>query len=492
MGAGSLDTWIRRLNREDMPIFARTAQIITGITSRDSSSFSEMARGILQDASLTSRVLKLSNSVYYNPGRSSISTISRAVMLLGFDTVYGMCLSYSLVEETLKGTHRQRVIEEMTRSFHAAVQAKAFAIARKDKSPEEVFIAALLYRLGYIAFWCFAKDAADKLEAAMKEPGLTPAQAEQKVLGFRLQQLTKELGRGWNLGSLLDTALDAGIRATPRVSMIHLGHTLASTVEEHGWSDRKTAKVMARIAEFLNMPLEATVKIVHMAAKDAVRVAANYGVPKSSRIIPMPSDEPEPAVELESEEEPMEEEGAGTEVVFEFPEPNRTIQLQVLHELSSLLLEPRIDINFLFSALMEGIFRGVGMDRVLFALLTRDRSQLRGRSGLGWTKESTVRDFSAPTKPLSPNIFSYAMETHEPLWITDNPHPSIARLLTPEVRSLSDSAPFFIMSLSPRGQSIGFIYADRQPSERELDEESFTSFTFFGRQANLCLSTISK
>jgi hypothetical protein len=241
--------------------------------------------------------------------------------------------------------------------------------------------------------------------------------------------------------------------------------------------------------------MEAATKVVHLAAKDAVRVAANYGMPKSGRLIPMPDDEPElePADKSAADEEPPEEEApARTEVVLEFPEPNRTLQLQVLHELSSLLLEPRIDINLLFSALLEGIFRGVGMDRVLFALLTRDRSQLRGRSGLGWAKESAVRDFSASTKPIPPNIFSYALDTQEPLWVTDNPHPSTARLLTPEVRSLNDSAPFFIMSLSPRGQSIGLIYADRQPSGRELDEESFTSFTFFGRQANLCLSTISK
>ena len=52
----------------------------------------------------------------------------------------------------------------MARSFHAAVQAR-WAIQRKgEQQGEEVFIAALLSRVGEMAFWCFGGEQAQALE----------------------------------------------------------------------------------------------------------------------------------------------------------------------------------------------------------------------------------------------------------------------------------------------------------------------------------------
>jgi HD-like signal output (HDOD) protein len=479
LGELGLDDWIDRLSKEEMPIFARTAQLITGIASRDNSSFSELARGILQDASMTSRILKLSNSIYYSPSYKGINTISRAVMVLGFDAVYAMSLSFSLIESLPKGAHKERVAREMARSFHAAVQAKKLAILKKDKSPEEVFIAAFLYRLGHIAFWCFGGKLADQLDAAMRKPGITEAQAEQQVLGFRLQNLTKELCKEWRLGPLLENALDSSSGSNPRTNSILWGYNIAVAVEQSGWRNSKVKSLIKKSAEYLKMAEDAVEKIVHGNAKDAAQIAINYGMFSSSRLIPLPDDQ----TPVEAERLPD---------IAEFPEPDRILQLKILRELSALLLERKVDVNVLFSVLLEGIFRGIGMDRVLFALLTRDRRLLNGRYGLGWAKEDTVRNFTMPAKGGVPNIFTHVLETLESIWVTDKPPRDILRLLTPDIRRLSDSSPFFIMPISPRNISIGVIYADRQPSGRELNEESFASFKFFGQQANLCLAALSK
>ncbi len=77
---------------------------------------------------LTTQVLKLANSIYYNPCSQRINTVSRAVMRLGFNTVKEICLAIALIETVLSSRHKEKVALEVARAFHAAVQARKMAI----------------------------------------------------------------------------------------------------------------------------------------------------------------------------------------------------------------------------------------------------------------------------------------------------------------------------------------------------------------------------
>ncbi len=241
----SLDLWANRLGRESMPVFARTIQCVAGTASSEKSTFSELAWNILQDPTLTARVLKVSNSIYYNPASRRINTVSRAVMRLGFDAVRTMCLSASLVETVLSSQHRERVALEIARAFHAAVQAKKLAGRRKLAQPEEVFVAALLSRIGQIAFWCFAGEMGDQLEKSMENAGQSESQTEMEVLGFRLERLTLRLAQEWKLSALLESMLENNNAADPRAQCIRLGMTWRR-LPEKGWTSSDSRGVERR------------------------------------------------------------------------------------------------------------------------------------------------------------------------------------------------------------------------------------------------------
>ncbi|MBI1196081.1 MAG: HDOD domain-containing protein, partial [Gammaproteobacteria bacterium] len=80
-----LDFWVRQLSDREMPAFASTARVIAGEASRGDQSATELAEVIFQDASMTTRLLRAANSFFYNPGNTPISTVSRAIVLLGFE-----------------------------------------------------------------------------------------------------------------------------------------------------------------------------------------------------------------------------------------------------------------------------------------------------------------------------------------------------------------------------------------------------------------------
>jgi HD-like signal output (HDOD) protein len=98
-----IEDWVKRIGERELPIFKYTATAIDqGVESEDTST-TELAQIILHDTSLTSRILRLANSVIYNPTNVPISTISRAILFIGFDMVRNISLSLAIIDSTVKG-----------------------------------------------------------------------------------------------------------------------------------------------------------------------------------------------------------------------------------------------------------------------------------------------------------------------------------------------------------------------------------------------------
>ncbi len=478
----SLGDWVVRLSEQGMPIFAKTAQDIGKVTSRSDSTASDLSRVVLQDAALTARLLRIANSPLFNVTGRSISTVSRAVVLLGFDEVRSICLSIAVVESMLKGQQKDLVLDQMARSFHAAVQARAFAVQRGDKAPEEVFIATLLYQLGDMAFWTFSGELGKQLAAAMaRRPGSDPEQVQREVLGFTLNELTTSLSREWKLGDLLQQALEGKQDRHPRCGNVLMAQELARAAEQHGWEDAAMKPLLERSAEALYMPVKEFTDMVHANAEQAVQVASGYGAGKAGCRIPLPNKKGKTPVVVAAEEESEHK---------AFLDPDPGLQLQILREIS-MSMESRPDLNMLLEMVLEGIYRGIGMDRTLFAMRSADQRFLKARYALGHDTELMRRKFHFELGPLKANIFSQVLDSGAALWVRSPVEPKLKRLLTPAVQAITEDAPFFAMPIEIQGKVIGLFYADRNPSGRSLDEESYNSFRHFGQQANMALTFLT-
>jgi hypothetical protein len=58
-------------------------------------------------------------------------------------------------------------------------------------------------------------------------------------------------------------------------------------------------------------------------------------------------------------------------------------------------------------------------------------------------------------------------------------------VITPEIRTCLGPGDFFAAPLVVGERTVGDIYADRTPSGRALDKESYSGFRHFCEQANL-------
>ena len=205
-----LSSWIAHIRGREMPVFARTVEALRRIIGDERASASALAQIILKDVSMTAKVLRLANSAFFNHSHQGVSTVSRAIVVLGFNPVAELALSVSLIDSLLGGGVRSRIQVEMARSFHAAVQARWASRRHGDPQGEEVFIAALLTRVGEMAFWCFGGEQARALDRCMSQQvRMREEEAQQVVLGFPLRHLSVGLVREWKLGALATAALDA-------------------------------------------------------------------------------------------------------------------------------------------------------------------------------------------------------------------------------------------------------------------------------------------
>lgn len=280
-----LNAWLDRIRDQELPIFGRTAEQIRALTDSDKAAVSQLADAILRDPGMTAKLLRIANSVIFNTSGIQITTVSRAVVMLGFDMVRQVALSVAFVDALLRGPVRERVLREMARACHAAVQARWLAARRHDSQQEEVFIAALLYRFGEMAFWCFAGETGDALDEALRLDPQFPGDVEQSLLGFRLHQLTAALTRDWRVSPLLQSVLKGGYSKRSREQAVVLAFRLAEG-SEGGWATERARARLKEAADYLQVPTEDIVETILKNAVEAATIAEYYGAGDAVRFIP--------------------------------------------------------------------------------------------------------------------------------------------------------------------------------------------------------------
>lgn len=468
----SLKKWVRRLNEEEFPLFAHTARNIASLSADDEASVNELAQVILGDSAMTAKVLRMANSAYYNPANQRINTVSRAIVLLGFDVVRSIALSISLIDTVLTGGRHDAALGELVKSFHAAIQAKEFSSVRNTQNTEEIFIAALLNRLGVVAFWCFPYG---KDEALMTEYTLTnqPEDAEKAVLGFTLEQLTSALSKEWQLSSLLMKALTHSDTRDKSILDIERGFRIANSVER-GWDAKPVISVLKEISEDVNKSLKAVKEIAYENSQKAMRMIEKFGIQIAGQFIP-----------------PMPKEAVpGIEVADKKIDHVVNLQLDILRELSTMLSE-QVDLNTILGTVLEGVYRSLDMDRVVLALMVKKGERLASKLALGEGRTQFGESFNFPLNEKD-NVFTHLFELNEPLWMDRKMRADLGPLLTPDIYNVIGQVEFFATPISVAGKPRGVIYADRSLTREPLEKHAFLTFRHFCEQANIAFAILGR
>lgn len=186
---------MRRLG--DLPIFSTTINKIRRMSSDPDSDAMTVAKEVLKDANLSTKLLRLSNSAYYNRGVGKISVISRAVIVLGFETVKNLTLTLKFIESFQNANPDVEMDKMLVKSYLAAGFVRDIADKCGVKDIEESYVCALLHNLGEITVAYVLPDEYLRILDLLRNEGLCWGQAEQTVLGTSVSRISQELATSW-------------------------------------------------------------------------------------------------------------------------------------------------------------------------------------------------------------------------------------------------------------------------------------------------------
>jgi len=157
---------------------------------------------IRTDPVLTLKILRLVNSAYFSLN-NKVTSLNRALILLGFNTIKNIALSTDLVKVTEgspynKHFNYQQLWEHMV-SVGATGRFIARATGRPRKNLEEYFIAGLTHDIGDFLLMRFATEEYHKIHSFAKDKNLPLWKCTSQVFGFSSSEMGGVLANRWNL-----------------------------------------------------------------------------------------------------------------------------------------------------------------------------------------------------------------------------------------------------------------------------------------------------
>ena len=193
---------------DDLPTLPRTVLKISELINDPNSSAKDLARIIADDQVLTARLLKLVNSSFYGfPQR--ISTITNAIVLLGFDAIRSLLLTTS-VFDLFAGRNKKHIQEQekfWDHSLGCAVGAKVIGNYLRLDKIEELFVSGLLHDIGKIVEMLYISEEYAKVLAAIRKNNILMITAERNVVGYSHAEIGKLLANKWNLPAKLEQVI---------------------------------------------------------------------------------------------------------------------------------------------------------------------------------------------------------------------------------------------------------------------------------------------
>jgi HD-like signal output (HDOD) protein len=196
----TIETLLARMQRQgDFPALADAMGRILKVASSDDDSLEDLAREVLKDVALTQQLLRLVNSAHYAQVSGMVSTVSRAVGLVGFNGVRNLALGVRLLERMPDQGHASQLKSQFLRALMAgSVAAELCAVAHLR---EDAFLGAMFQNLGRLLVGFYFPAQASQIAEAVAEGRYAGGESTAAIhaLGLSLEDFGTGVARSWGL-----------------------------------------------------------------------------------------------------------------------------------------------------------------------------------------------------------------------------------------------------------------------------------------------------
>ncbi|WP_206484292.1 HDOD domain-containing protein [Thalassotalea sp. G2M2-11] len=475
------DQWIEFIAQQELPALTSTARLLEKFENDDVSSLPKLSRAILHDQALSSCVIKVANSTN-RIGVTNVTTVSRATVVLGIQTVKNICLTSKIIDGLLKNEQLgvsvyNRIKKLMARSFYAGQLAKMMVPEYNDDIQEELYLASMLHSVGETAFWGID----DKLnEELLKYIHLPEQQYDKKceeLLGITFDELSVGLARKWKLGDLLVTSFDQPELRTKEMQVVSLATKLSQYIDTPPSSIEKFERVIKEVAALMKINERKLRYQIELTRERSIKLLKSYGASVLIDYLkPIPT---------------LGDFNAQHQLETTANAPSReSIQLEVIQHLTQLCVTS-VDINEFLQTCLMGIAQTLAFERNCFLFLSKDKSNVSCRFSYNDLVVKEQFSFSTDIK-LSNNVFRHALASNAPVIINAKKNHEILDLITKDIDNMLSGNFFITAPVSINNKCIGFICGIKNKARGDISAQEVSIFQLLVQQLNMCLSIVSQ
>lgn len=480
----TIDFLLRRMrHKSDFPALSESVSTINRIANSETESVNKLSNTILKDFALTNKLLRLVNSAYFRPaGGGNISTVSRAVVVLGFETVRNIAITVLLFEHLQNKGNIKQLKEEFLRANLAGILAKDIGATAGMRDLEQAFICALFHHLGRLLSEYYFPEESAEIRRLMAQKSYSDDQASQVVLGISFEELGIVIARQWGFPPLIVGAmrrLPAGpvrkpVNTEERLRLLSgfsgaLCDLIGQTDADAG--KKEVHRLLARYNEALPLSPETLLqtvkravteigdfaKHIHLNVRQTTfgRQMQHFASGKSEEIDLEPADSL--GGTLLQDEVLAGALGEREEGGFATADPQAVLTAGIQDISNSLVDGYRL--NDILRIILETMYRAMGFKRVLLCIKDAKTGTMQGRFGFGPNAAEIARNFRFPLS-FAPDIFHAATSKGVDILISDIDEPKISARIPAWYRQLVPARSLVLFPLNIKGNPVALIYAD--------------------------------
>lgn len=480
----------------DFPAVRESIRTIQSVARSDTAHLRVFTEQILQDVSVTNKLLRLINTAFYSTvGGGTITTVSRAIALMGFSPVAMLAGSVMLFDKLPKGPHAERMREEFAHSLMAAILAHEMCPMRQVE--ENAYISAMFQNLGRMLAQLHLQEEADQIDATIAAQGIASDdhearnRVEKDVLGLHYNDLSAEIGKQWGWPEGLIQSLRPMIPEDPEkpaeqheyLRMVVTGaNLLGRELLSVAGAERLAAaeRFHAKWGIPLGLKLEDMEGLVERATQKWYDVAKTLGLPRPGSK-PTAKKAPEPAKPAAkgAATAPAKPPAASPKPAAPAPTPATKASPAVTDALSrgieaisqaAMTDIPLIDVLKQVIQLMGDALK---LQRVVVCLRDPSGGPLVGVLGHGADAMAIATKFRIPLEPPA-DLFGLLCAKNADTLISDAADPVIAQRLPAWFKQQVAAPTFLLLPLTVQGRCAGLIYGDRNKAGTlAVDEATF-------------------
>ena len=481
---------LRRMRRsENFPSISKyVTEINRKLTSTEKySSTSDLANVVLKDYALATKLLKLVNSAFRGSVARPVNTISRAIVLLGFEQVRMAATSIILFDHLRGKSNVEELKDCAVSSFTSALFARKFA-EKLSVDPEEAFICAMFQNLGKNLVIYHLPNEYEEIKRTMARKEVDENVASRIVLGRTYNELGIEIAEAWKFSERIRNGMkllpdgEVGMAKSENdilQGISNYANEICAIIDNTPEDERISALESSRKRFNKCIPVsEKEFRELLDSSRDEIGVYSevlNVNI-KNSNFFRNLTSEPEAhcetppvlnatpivsskAQEIAPEIEPTSEKNEVSQDVL-YEDETRSILMDGVQDITNTMVGD-FELNDLILMILETMFRGFCFNCVMFCMMGPKRTRLEARFGFGKDVDKLIKNFGFRVEKSS-DLFNIAVSQAQDFLIDDSNAATIKAQVPEWYRKTVNAPSFLIYPIFVDKVCLGLFYADKE------------------------------